>query len=1371
MSSVDFTVIQKLVPQIMIDCNRTITMKRIPILILLLGGVLQGAAQIAFQREEGQMQITVDGNRFATYVWNDPVTTRPYFKHLHAPGGKVQLTRNHPPKPGDIGDHETYHPGLWWGFGDVGGNDYWRLKARSIGGDFIEKPKGGEDRGTFAVRNKLLVNRSDRVFCEQTCHYTILRRPEGILMICESTFLRDDSNYWLGDQEEMGLAFRVGFDVTMKRGGRLLNSAGKTDLKSIRTKQSDWCDYSGAANGKFAGMMLMADPGNFRRPWWHAVDNGLLVANPLGESELNGRGKRKQNVLVKKGEPFGLRFGVLMHINDRKEEFKPEDAYQSFLRLLPKKKAALPSVPDGFQVRVFAQEPLVYKPTSLAFDARGRLFVGQGPQYPKNEDGSPTDSVHLLIDSNGDGEADERKEFAKGFNSIQGLVWKGRDLYVANAPELTIVRDLNGDDEADEYIVVYTDLGNREHALHGLRFGPDGKLYMSKGNSKGHNQPEKYGYGAPKPFRELWDVEHPPGAPDSYPPKKYTRDNYIKTYHDWDDDWGREGGVLRCDPMGKNLEIVSRGMRNPWDIAFDDGFNWVGTDNDQTQGDKIIMPFYGAHFGWGHKYSSHWTGEGHLPTAPMSGPLFSGSGAGIVYHAHPSFPPAYRDVFFINDWMFGTYIYRPAWKGALRHGSLEPFMQRAADGILYRPTDIEFGADGSLFTLGWGGNYDYEPGMEGSWIFRVTYEDAKIRRAEVRTDFDRMNVNELIQELGPEALPARRVNAQDELVRRGPKVCRKLIEAIVEQPLSTGQQTWAAWALARLQDERMSGVFRSWADSENRFPLNLRIQAIRILATQKSIDLSKSPLFSKFLTDPDPRIRFEGVQHLHQTWKRYPIDPLIDLLATERDRITYYAAWQALRKLASTDQRKALLKHPNPRVRLAALLGLQTEFQLTQKETFDLVDNDDDPDLQSWALTYAMNPRPPKKMPNSKSRIEFEQTVPIADLIRRANSAKSKPHVYQLYLQLIGRASLRGRGQQDQLLKFYRGLESGRERKDVLPALASNPSALPELWDALESTVTRMSAIAALREQVQLQTAGLRSTEEAIRGAAKQFGSVGESAAFVANRLLDQISDTDPQDKRIDGALRAMESFPLPKQWQLQSSHLNVVLDILNVREEPNVVLSVLRLITQSDPNPLKRDQRVQNSFRRLARETNARLHRDLTIAASHLDLDMSIPAPQAATAAGIRSSLTNADISRGREFFFDPVRGAGCAVCHRVRGEGNPVAPDLTGIATRLNTDGLIDAILSPSANITEGYSQHQIDLNDGESMTGAIVRESSASVTLLAVDGSQISIEKTRIRKRQKLKLSAMPAGYGLFGNTQLADLTAWLLTLQDGAAQVQR
>ncbi len=212
---------------------------------------------------------------------------------------------------------------------------------------------------------------------------------------------------------------------------------------------------------------------------------------------------------------------------------------------------ALPTVPAGFEVSFFAREPLVRQPCSMTFDAKGRLCVGMGPQYRNPKPNTPGDSVVLVLDDNGDGKADRTKTFATGFNAIQGLAWHGRDLWVANAPDLTVVRDLDGDDEADEYVRVFTDLGNLEHGLHGLNWAPDGKLYMSKGNSKGLTQPGRI---APKAFRDLWGVNAAIGSPDFPEPRTFTKGAYQKAYHDPEDDWGREGGVLRCDDGGRNLD-------------------------------------------------------------------------------------------------------------------------------------------------------------------------------------------------------------------------------------------------------------------------------------------------------------------------------------------------------------------------------------------------------------------------------------------------------------------------------------------------------------------------------------------------------------------------------------------------------------------------------------------------------------------------------------------------------------------------------------------------------------------------------------------------------------------------------------------------
>ena len=109
---------------------------------------------VAFEQKGNNLLITIGGKSFATYAAGDGPITRPFFKHLHAPNG-TQVTRSHPPDPqSDLADHPTFHPGLWMAFGDVNGADFWRNKDRIRHVGFLEGPRGGPGRGSFAVKNQ-----------------------------------------------------------------------------------------------------------------------------------------------------------------------------------------------------------------------------------------------------------------------------------------------------------------------------------------------------------------------------------------------------------------------------------------------------------------------------------------------------------------------------------------------------------------------------------------------------------------------------------------------------------------------------------------------------------------------------------------------------------------------------------------------------------------------------------------------------------------------------------------------------------------------------------------------------------------------------------------------------------------------------------------------------------------------------------------------------------------------------------------------------------------------------------------------------------------------------------------------------------------
>ncbi|MCI0462340.1 MAG: hypothetical protein L0Z62_35760 [Gemmataceae bacterium] len=63
--------------------------------------------------------------------------------------------------------------------------------------------------------------------------------------------------------------------------------------------------------GRQLTLLGSAGPRNFRRLWFHARDYGLLVANPFGRHAFT-KGE-KSRVVVKAGETFRLRFGVLVY--------------------------------------------------------------------------------------------------------------------------------------------------------------------------------------------------------------------------------------------------------------------------------------------------------------------------------------------------------------------------------------------------------------------------------------------------------------------------------------------------------------------------------------------------------------------------------------------------------------------------------------------------------------------------------------------------------------------------------------------------------------------------------------------------------------------------------------------------------------------------------------------------------------------------------------------------------------------------------------------------------------------------------------------------------------------------------------------------
>ncbi len=157
--------------------------------------------------------------------------------------------------------------------------------------------------------------------------------------------------------------------------------------------------------------------------------------------------------------------------------------------LSPNEALAAFDLEDGFEITLFASEPMIEDPVAMAFDADGRLFVVEMQSYMPDIAGDgelvPTSRVMVLEDTDGDGIADKATPFLEGLVLPRAILPCYGGLLVIEPPNLLFCRDTDGDGRADEKTVILTGfdgLVNPEHAGNALRYGLDNWVHLSQFN-------------------------------------------------------------------------------------------------------------------------------------------------------------------------------------------------------------------------------------------------------------------------------------------------------------------------------------------------------------------------------------------------------------------------------------------------------------------------------------------------------------------------------------------------------------------------------------------------------------------------------------------------------------------------------------------------------------------------------------------------------------------------------------------------------------------------------------------------------------------------------------------------------------------------
>lgn len=547
------------------------------------------------------------------------------------------------------------------------------------------------------------------------------------------------------------------------------------------------------------------------------------------------------------------------------------------------------SILPEFQVEVVATAEETGSLIAMTFNEFGQIIASRerGP-------------LLLLSDTDGDGVHDKVTTYCEEVTSCQGLLAiNGHVLAIGQGPEGAAVyrlSDTDRDQKIDEVkALLHFEGPIREHGAHGLVLGPDGLVYIMVGN------------------HTTIDTTRKEFAPSS-PLRDYYEGDLVQPRHE--DPRGHAVGVkvpggtiLRMDIEGRVVEQYAGGLRNAYDLAFNQQGELFTYDSDMEV--NMGMNFYrptrlnhviaGADLGWRSgwaKFPSYYL-DGLAATAEM-GP---GSPTGLVFYNHFKYPLRYHNTLFAADWARGRIV---SIRLDPQGGSYEAHTSVLMEGRPLNATDLAVGPDGALYfctggrdTAGgiycitWRGSVPPEVADLGTGI------EQAIRQPQLESAWARQQVAKVRRTLGDDWEP-------------------QLVAIARDTQRSTAHRTRA------LELMQLLGPFPPVAllfDLTKDPQAEVRARAAYLLGIHAD-DLAKDRLV-KLLDDTDPLVRRLACESLVRTGQTLPAARLVDLLL-DTDRHVAFAARRALERIPSNQWRTLVLEHDRTRIFLHGSVALLT---------------------------------------------------------------------------------------------------------------------------------------------------------------------------------------------------------------------------------------------------------------------------------------------------------------------------------------------------------------------------------------------------------------------------------------------------------------
>jgi putative heme-binding domain-containing protein len=509
-------------------------------------------------------------------------------------------------------------------------------------------------------------------------------------------------------------------------------------------------------------------------------------------------------------------------------------------------------VAEGFEINLFAADPLLAKPIQMNFDAAGRLWVASSEVYPQIAPGQKAnDKIIILEDTNGDGRADKTTVFADGLLIPTGVEPGDGGAYVGHSTELVHLADTDGDGKADRRRTVLSGFGTEDthHIVHTLRWGPDGMLYFNQSIYIHSHIETPYG------VRRLGG-----------------------------------GGVWQLRPESQQLEVFVRGFWNPWGHHFDRWGQSFLTDGANGEGITYGLP--GASYPATPGATRIW--HGLNPGSPKH------CGLEILSGRH--LPEDWRGNVLTNDFRghrVCRFVLRDDGSG---YSSQEQAELVKSAHPAFRPIDVKIGPDGAIYIADWynpiiqHGEVDFRDPRRDHTHGRIWRVTAKGRPLAPRPRLMGVPTAELLEALkAPEDWT--RHQAKRQLKECGAKVLPELAAWVGKLDKNDREHEhhllevlWTYQSLDTVEPKLLTTLLHA---AEPR----VQAAAVRVLGYWQGRLPDAPSMLAECVAADHPRVRLEAVRALGGPPRAEALAIALRVLDRPMDPLLDYALWLTVREL------------------------------------------------------------------------------------------------------------------------------------------------------------------------------------------------------------------------------------------------------------------------------------------------------------------------------------------------------------------------------------------------------------------------------------------------------------------------------------------